>query len=71
MDDTAAPPRLQSWRNRLTVDHAGLQLRLGPDAHWYPYTRENGEWWPCAPCTPDPVAALTAAWDSRQSPGVA
>lgn len=71
MDDTAAPPRLRSWRNRLTLDDAGLQLRLGPDAHWYPYAREDGEWWPCAPSAPDPVAALTAVWDSRQSPGVA
>lgn len=41
------------------------------DAHWYPYAHEDGEWWPCAPCAPDPVAALTAVWDSRPSPGVA
>nr|WSX49780.1 hypothetical protein OG409_13005 [Streptomyces sp. NBC_00974] len=71
MDGTAAPPRLRSWRNRLTLDDAGLQLRLGPDGHWYPYAREDGEWWPCAPSAPDPVAAVTAVWDRRQSPGVA
>jgi uncharacterized Zn finger protein len=60
--ETGSTP-LRAWRNRLTLGDTGLQLRLGPDGRWYPYARENGEWWPCARADPDPVAALTAAWE--------
>ncbi|MBT2543237.1 SWIM zinc finger family protein [Streptomyces sp. ISL-44] len=56
---------IKAWRGRLTLGDTGLQLRYGPDGHWYPYAREDGDWWPCAPAAPDPVAALTAAWDQR------
>ncbi|MEV1062823.1 SWIM zinc finger family protein [Streptomyces sp. NPDC050263] len=60
---TDGPSRLRAWRNRLTLTDHGIQLRLGPDARWYPYLQENdGEWWPAAPATTDPVAALTAIW---------
>ncbi|GAA1927956.1 SWIM zinc finger family protein [Streptantibioticus ferralitis] len=34
MDDDTAGQRLRAWRNRLTLEGAGLQLRLGPDARW-------------------------------------
>jgi uncharacterized Zn finger protein len=61
-DDTARTVRLRAWRNRLTGDDEGVQIRLGPDNRWHPYTREGGgAWWPCAPATDDPVAALVAA----------
>ncbi|MHB6909469.1 SWIM zinc finger family protein [Streptomyces sp. DB-54] len=62
-DDTARPVRLRAWRNRLTADDEGVQIRLGPDNRWHPYTRETrtAAWWPCAPATADPVAALVAA----------
>ncbi|WP_405863652.1 SWIM zinc finger family protein [Streptomyces sp. NBC_00005] len=64
---TDAPGRLMAWRNRLTLTDHGIQLRLGPDARWYPYLQENdGEWSPAAPADPDPVAALTAVWQQRQ-----
>ncbi|ARP71243.1 hypothetical protein LK07_17270 [Streptomyces pluripotens] len=60
---TDAPVRIRAWRNRLTLTNRGIQLRLGPDARWYPYLQENdGEWWPAAPAATDPVAALTAVW---------
>ncbi|WP_328725726.1 SWIM zinc finger family protein [Streptomyces sp. NBC_00259] len=60
---TDTPVRLRAWRNRLTLPDHGIQLRLGPDARWYPYLQENdSEWWPAAPPTTDPVAALTAIW---------
>ncbi|WMX45929.1 SWIM zinc finger family protein [Streptomyces roseicoloratus] len=63
--DSARPLRLRAWRNRLTADDEGVQIRLGPDNRWHPYTREERgattEWWPCAPATADPVAALVAA----------
>jgi hypothetical protein len=57
--------RVRVWRNRLTADDEGVQIRLGPDDRWHPYTREGrgstAQWWPCAPATADPVAALVAA----------
>jgi uncharacterized Zn finger protein len=62
---TARPLRLRVWRNRLTADDEGVQIRVGPDGRWHPYTREDrgttAEWWPSAPATADPVAALVAA----------
>ncbi|MBA2945660.1 SWIM zinc finger family protein [Streptomyces himalayensis] len=62
-DDTVGTVRLRAWRNRLTADDEGVQIRLGPDNRWHPYTQEDrgAEWWPCAPATADPVAALLAA----------
>ncbi|MFE9822576.1 SWIM zinc finger family protein [Streptomyces sp. NPDC005791] len=60
---TPAPARLRAWRNRLTLTDHGIQLRLGPDACWYPCIREDdGEWWSAAPADADPVAAVTAVW---------
>ncbi|WP_316744957.1 SWIM zinc finger family protein [Streptomyces sp. MK7] len=64
-DDAASTVRVRLWRNRLTADDEGVQIRLGPDGRWHPYTREGSgsatQWWPCAPATADPVAALVAA----------
>ncbi|MFC5781393.1 SWIM zinc finger family protein [Streptomyces aureus] len=64
-DDTASTVRVRVWRNRLTADDEGVQIRLGPDDRWHPYTREGrgstARWWPCAPATADPVAAFVAA----------
>jgi hypothetical protein len=63
---TDSPAHLRTWRNRLTLTHHGIQLRLGPDARWYPYLQDDdGEWWPAAPADSDPVTALTAAWSQN------
>ncbi|KAB1142510.1 hypothetical protein F7R91_28790 [Streptomyces luteolifulvus] len=62
---TTAPIALRAWRNRLTLSDHGIQLRLGPDARWYPYLHDDGEWWPAAPADPDPVTALTSVWQDR------
>jgi uncharacterized Zn finger protein len=35
-----------------------LQLRLGRDLRWYPYTRSGADWEPGGKPDPDPVAAL-------------
>ncbi|WP_326766678.1 SWIM zinc finger family protein [Streptomyces sp. NBC_01591] len=65
MTDAHVP--LRAWRNRLTLTDHGIQLRLGPDARWYPYLQDDdGEWWPAAPADPDPVAALTAVWQQTR-----
>jgi uncharacterized Zn finger protein len=64
---TTVPVPLRAWRNRLTLTDHGIQLRLGPDASWYPYLQDDdGEWWPAAPADADPVAALTVVWQQRQ-----
>lgn len=63
---TPVPVPLRAWRNRLTLTDHGIQLRLGPDARWYPYLQDaEGEWWPTAPADAAPVAALTAAWSQN------
>ncbi|MER5179106.1 SWIM zinc finger family protein [Streptomyces sp. NPDC002896] len=66
--DGGAAPRVRIWRNRLTVEATGLQLRLGPDTCWHPYEQNYDEWWPCGPAHPDPTPALTSVWDKRRSP---
>ncbi|MHA6757041.1 SWIM zinc finger family protein [Streptacidiphilus sp. PAMC 29251] len=54
------PPRLRSWRNRWTVEGAEAQVRLGQDGLWYPYTKNQGTWWPAGPPDADPAVVLTA-----------
>lgn len=52
-------PRLRAARNRLTVIGRDAQLRLGTDGRWYPYRKEQGNWWPAGPADRD-VAAILA-----------
>ncbi|MCX4882373.1 SWIM zinc finger family protein [Streptomyces sp. NBC_00847] len=54
------PPRLRSWRNRWTVEGHAVQLRLGRDGLWYPYTKDQGTWWPAGPPDADPAVVLSA-----------
>lgn len=50
---TTAPVTLRAWRNRLTPTDYGIQLRLGPGAHWHPcLQQDDGDWWPAAPVDP-------------------
>jgi hypothetical protein len=42
--------------NRVTADR--LQLRLGRDFRWYPYTRSGDGWEPSGPPEPDPAQAI-------------
>jgi uncharacterized Zn finger protein len=42
--------------NRVTTGR--LQLRLGRDLRWYPYTRSGEDWEPSGPPEPDPVQAI-------------
>ncbi|MEV5602596.1 SWF or SNF family helicase [Streptomyces sp. NPDC052299] len=54
-------PRLRAERNRWTSADGGLQLRYGPDGRWYPYRKENGQWFPAGPSDDDPAAAWAVA----------
>lgn len=54
-------PRLRAERNRWTSADGGLQLRYGPDGRWYPYRKEDGQWFPAGPADDDPAAAWAEA----------
>ncbi|TRV80730.1 SWF or SNF family helicase [Streptomyces sp. 130] len=54
-------PRLRAERSRWTSADGGLQLRYGPDGRWYPYRKENGQWFPAGPSDDDPAAAWAQA----------
>nr|WP_106959883.1 SWF or SNF family helicase [Streptomyces purpureus] len=57
-DDTDRPPLRQTGPARWTVVGADVQLRLGEDGRWWPYTKSRGRWTPSGPADPDPAAAL-------------
>ncbi len=42
--------------NQVTAGH--LQLRLGRDLRWYPYTRSDEDWEPSGPPETDPARAV-------------
>jgi hypothetical protein len=44
--------------NRVTAGR--LQLRLGRDLRWHPYTRSDGDWEPSGPPEADPAVAVAA-----------
>jgi uncharacterized Zn finger protein len=44
--------------NRVTAGR--LQLRLGRDLQWYPYTRSDGDWEPSGTPEPDPARAVAS-----------
>ena len=54
-------PRLRAERNRWTSADGALQLRYGPDGRWYPYRRQDGQWFPAGPADDDPAAAWAEA----------
>ena len=40
---------------------AGVQIRLGPDDRWYPFTSGQDRWWPASGASESPGAAYQAA----------
>jgi len=44
---------------------AGVQIRLGPDDRWYPFTSGQDRWWPAPGATESPGAAYQAAVRAR------
>ncbi|WP_316756158.1 SWIM zinc finger family protein [Streptomyces herbicida] len=63
------PPQVRAWRNRFTVVGRDRQLRYGRDGRWYPFRKEDSDWWPIGPPDPDLARALAAllALQDRQS----
>lgn len=55
-------PAPQTERNRITYDTTKVQIRVGTDQRWYPYTRTSTEIWAPAPGhSLNPVEAYLAA----------
>ena len=44
---------------------AGVQIRLGPDDRWYPFTSGQGRWWPAPGATESPGTAYQAGLRAR------
>jgi len=44
---------------------AGVQIRLGPDDRWYPFTSGQDRWWPAPGATDSPGTAYQAALRAR------
>ncbi|MFJ5034506.1 hypothetical protein ACIQB5_42130 [Streptomyces sp. NPDC088560] len=62
---TARP--LQVDGNRITDDQAQLQIRLGPDDRWYPYTAHHEQWVPVPGPSTEAAAAYTAAVNAKRN----
>ncbi|GAA2276370.1 hypothetical protein GCM10010149_19370 [Nonomuraea roseoviolacea subsp. roseoviolacea] len=52
------PPPTELSRNRWTIG-GDRQLRYGRDGRWYPFTLNDGQWWPAGPPERDPAALLS------------
>ncbi len=44
---------------------AGVQIRLGPDDRWHPFTSGQGRWWPAPGATESPGTAYQAGLRAR------
>ena len=44
---------------------AGVQIRLGPDGRWYPFTSGRDRWWPAPGAAGSPGEAYQAALRAR------
>ncbi|WP_205326054.1 SWIM zinc finger family protein [Glycomyces sp. YM15] len=53
-------------QNRWTIASEDLQLRLGRDGLWYPYTKEAGRWLPDGLPAADPAEAATGAMSPEE-----
>jgi hypothetical protein len=65
---TATRAPLRTEHNWITDDAANLQVRLGSDERWYPFTATtDGNWAPAQHPTTDPAAAYTAAATAKRN----
>ncbi|WP_405719120.1 SWIM zinc finger family protein [Streptomyces sp. NBC_00046] len=52
------PPLLRRTGGRLQLVGHDIELRYGPDGHWYPFRKQSGQWWPAGPPCQDAVEAV-------------
>jgi hypothetical protein len=60
-----AVDELSTAPGEITDTSAGVRLRLGPDARWYPFTLARTQWWPAPGANASPAAAYQAAVRAR------
>ena len=58
---------LRTAQNSVTDDDNGLQIRLGPDDRWHPFTTGSDGWAPASGCSPEPASAYRAAQNAKQN----
>ena len=52
------PFLLRRTGGRLQLVGHDVELRYGPDGHWYPFRKQSGQWWPAGPPSRDAVEAV-------------
>ncbi|MEV0705800.1 hypothetical protein AB0I53_48940 [Saccharopolyspora sp. NPDC050389] len=57
------PPEVRVWRNRWTLGDHGVQLRLGQDGLWYPFSADGKGWALAGPPVQDVAEALAEPLD--------
>ncbi|MEV0089853.1 SWF/SNF family helicase [Saccharopolyspora sp. NPDC050642] len=57
------PPEVRVWRNRWTLGDHGVQLRLGQDGLWYPFSADGKGWALAGPPVQDAAEALAELLD--------
>jgi hypothetical protein len=60
-----AVDELSTTPGEITDTSAGVRLRLGPDARWYPFTLARMQWWPAPGANASPATAYQAAVRAR------
>jgi hypothetical protein len=60
-----AVDELSTTPGEITDTSAGVRLRLGPDARWYPFTLARTQWWPAAGAAASAATAYQAAIRAR------
>jgi hypothetical protein len=60
-----AVDNLSTTPGEITDTGAGVRLRLGTDARWYPFTLARTQWWPAPGANASPAAAYQAAVRAR------
>ncbi|WP_217145935.1 SWIM zinc finger family protein [Streptomyces sp. AC627_RSS907] len=58
LPDLPGPPLLRRTGGRLQLVGHGVELRYGPDGHWYPFRKQSGQWWPAGPPSQDALEAV-------------
>jgi hypothetical protein len=65
--DHVPAARLELGDGTITDPAAGVQVRYGADARWYPFTFSQQRWWPAPGATPQASAAYAAAMRAKRA----
>jgi hypothetical protein len=65
--DRVPAARLELGDGTITDLVAGVQVRYGGDARWYPFTFSQQRWWPAPGATPQAAEAYSAAIRAKRA----